>query len=146
MQRLYPDKVGRLLYNNLYERMYGFCVTYTPEIPPEPFINACLSAFYGGDDRIHIFVDIDNGNIVAHGVATIEENYGVVTINGRQVEDDRKRGEFAGEFIEYLGKLRDEIGASCSIYNVSKNVKVHEKKFGYTAVRTVMVQSNGGMG
>ena len=140
MQRLYPDNLGRLLHNALYLRMYDFSIRYCPELPPEPFVQACLSAFYSGDDRIRIFVDMVDNNIVAHGLVTIEENYGVTVVNGRQVVDDRKSGSFVGEFIEYLGKLKNEIGAHCSVYHVSKNIKVHEKKYGYTAVRTVMFQ------
>ena len=142
MQRLYPDNVGRLLHSAIYNRMVSFGDNYAPEIPSEPFVENCLNAFYLRDDRIQIFYDVNGNSIVAHGVITIEDNYGVIVVNGRQVQDDRKNGVFVDEFMEYLSKLRVEVGAHCSICSVSKNVKVFEKKYSYTAVRTIVVQSS----
>ncbi len=42
--------------------------------------------------------------------------------------------------IEYIEKLREFVGADCSIFSVTKHIKGLEKKFGYKTVRTVMMK------
>jgi len=141
MQRLYPDQLGRLLHDPLRNRIYDFNVIHSPEFPADVITDHWLNQFYQPDDNIHILVELDNKyNITAHCVTLIQEQLGYKIIMSPQLKDDKKSKTFVDECIEYFAKLRNEIRATCSIFIVTEHVKAYEKRYGYSAARTVMVQ------
>lgn len=144
MQRLRNDKLGRILHHQLYDRLIKFCEKYTPEFPAMPVVDYWFSRVFVGDDSIHILFDVDENFLVTgHGVITIQEAYGHRVVFGHQVQSNfetKTKNTFADEVMEYLNKLRDSIGATCSIIYVEKNAKLYEKKFGYKNVRSVLFQ------
>ena len=143
MQVLRNDSLSRALHNALYERMVSFSELYTPEFPAVPVVRDWLNRFYSGDTNIAFVVDLDDDfKLIAHAVILINEAYGYKVIMVPQLQDDTKQGKFIAETVEYVDKLLEETNSFCSEILVTKNVKVYEKKFGYKAVRTVMLKYN----
>lgn len=141
MQILKNNSLSRALHNVLFERMVSFSNQYTPEFPAEPIVNEWLCRLYSDDARLAILVDFDNSfNLTGHAVVVVNEAYNTKVIMIPQLQDDKKDGKFLGEVFEFVDKLREQISAYCSEIMVSKNVKALEKKYGYKAVRTVMLK------
>lgn len=142
MQRLYPDNLGRLLHDPLYQRLISFGIQYTPEFPIIPVVNHWLNLFYNDDPNIHILIDYDSTGISAHSFIMIQEAFNQRVVMCHQVQDDKRSGTFISEIMEYLDKLKSESGAYCIMANVPKNSKVYEKKYGYTIARAVMIKGD----
>lgn len=143
MQRLYPDTLGRVLHNSLYQRMVNFCQTYTTEIPAEPMVHAWLQRFYNGDLNLIITVNLDtNYNITAHALIDIQAFNGIKLIMVNQVEYNKAQPDSYGSFLEYIDKLMIETGSSYICMFVNKNQKVLKERYGYTITRTYMSKPN----
>lgn len=141
MPRLVNDALARILHNSLYERMVSFCDQYTPEFPSHPVVTAWLTRLYNGDDNLHIHVTLDNNyRITGHAVMDVQEAYGHKVVFCHQALADRGNAASIDEGIEYLEKLREHVGAVCSIFTVTKHIRSLEKKYGYKVARTMMVK------
>lgn len=145
MQRLLPDKLGRLYHAVLYDRMVAFATENTPEFPCEQIVMTWLQRFYAGDEDIQIIISTDaTGNLTGHAVLEIQDRFGIRALLCHQACHDKGSGDKfhqgMAEAIEYVDKLRDTSGAVCSMMTVGKNAKVYEKKYGYKVLRTVLIK------
>lgn len=143
MQRLLPDKLGMLYHAPLYERMLAFAKENTPEFPAEIAVSKWLQRFYGGDNTVHIIVDMnDSGELIGHAFIELQNIEGIKVLLCHQMAWQKGTAKSADidRGMEYLDKLRDNTEAVCSLITVEKNSKVYEKKYGYKILRTVMIK------
>lgn len=142
MIKLSNDNLGRILHFSLYNRLHSFCVTHTPEIPPEHFVNNILNRLYNNDPSLYLFVDLeDNYNITAHAVVDIQDAFTNRVIYCYQLQRDKPDTSKQDEFMETLDKLAEIHSATCIAFTVVKNSKVYEKKYNYTLARSVMIKT-----
>lgn len=140
-QRLLNDALGRLLHQQLFDRMVKFCEQYTPELPAVPVVTIWLSRFFQDDANIHILVTLsDNYVITGHNFIEVQEAFGYRVVVCHQAQADKGSSGSLDEGIEYIDKLRETIGAYCSLFTVTKHIKGLEKRYGYKLARTVMVK------
>ena len=143
MQRLYPDNLGRLLHNPLYDRLIAFGTTYTPEFPITQVVDYWLSLFYKSNSSIHILINYDSSGISAHSLMMIEEAFDLRVIMWYQCQDDKRQGTFINESMEYADKLKIESNAYLIKLDIPlKYVKMYEKKYGYTVARATMIKKD----
>lgn len=141
MQRLLPDKLGRILHDQLFNRLVSFAENYTPEFPAELFATLVLKRFYEGDENLHIVVEIDDRlSISGHAVLDIQEAFGVKVLTCYQFAHDKANLAKMEPAIEYLVKLANETGASSIKLDVAKNSSVY-KKYGFEQARTVLLRN-----
>lgn len=146
MMRLRPDRLGRLFYNSLYERMVKFATEHTPEFPADPVVHKWLSRFYNFDPLIHIVIDMDeSGNIVGHALFEIQKGLGFTVLTCHQIYHDSPKQGGIDEGMEYLDKLAVEVGATCIAVMVEKNANLYKKKYGFDTVRQVLIKKVGGV-
>ena len=142
MIHLTNDNLSRALHNSLYQRMLSFCIAYTPEFPGEQIVQQWLSRLYSNDTNLHILITLDDKyQITQHSVIDIVEAYGDRVVFCHQTEIDRGSKTALDSVMEYLDKLMYESNAVCISAVVSKNVKVYEKKYGYTQSRVCIIKS-----
>jgi hypothetical protein len=134
------DHLGKSLHGVLFNRLVTFAATITPEIPPVSIIEYWLNRFYANDPSIQLLVELDNSyNIVAHAVVEIQHVANAVVICCHQYQSDKPDMARLDEFIEYGRKLKLEHNAACMMFTTAKNTKAYEKRYGFKAVRTVMI-------
>lgn len=140
MQQLLPDGLGRILHEALYQRLLTFAKKYTADFPAEGVIHAWLNRFYAGDPSVIILVNIEQYQITAHAFIELQPIGGYQVVMVHQLEYDTKQTEPLQLFAEYLEKLLIESNSYCVCIQVSKNVKVYERKYGYKVVSTLMMK------
>ena len=141
MLRLTNDTLGMALHIALYQRLLAFCQQYTPEFPAEPIVQNWLTRLYNGDDTLYIVVTLDSAyNITHHSLIEVTENFGYRVVFCHQTMIDKGSTAKLDEVMEYLDKLAEQQEAVCISATVSKNVKVYEKKYGYTQSRVSIVK------
>lgn len=145
MFQLLPNTpLARIVHAVLHQRMVTFAEKYTPLDIAEVVVTRWLNRFYCGDPDIIIMVQQDEGsfNLVAHAVIEIQQIGEARVVCGHQLEFDRKFEGGLEEFMKLLDDLTVHIGAVGVCIEVSKNVKVFERKYGYTNTRTLMYKGN----
>lgn len=140
--RLQNDALARILHNPLYERVIDFCTKYTPEVPASIFAGNILSRLYAGDDRLHILVDLDNDyKIKGHAILEVQQQGDCKVIFCYQAYADKGTNSTLDQGMKYIDELAAAIHAESAMFTVTQHSKVLEKKYGYKAVRTVMVKN-----
>jgi hypothetical protein len=142
MQQLFPDGLGRILHEALYQRMLTFAKKYTADFPAEGVIQTWLNRFYAGDPTIIILADIEQYKITAHALIELQHVGGYGVVMGHQLEYDTKKTEPFDICIETLKKLKAETHAHCICLQVTKNQKVYEKKYHFKAVSTLLMYTD----
>jgi hypothetical protein len=142
--QLYPDSLGRILYESLYQRMLSHAKKYASDFPAEGVIAGWLNRFYAGDPTVIILVDLDQYRIISHAFIELQMVGGYQVVMGHQFEVDSKHQGAFPAFMEYLDKLKAETNSYCICLQTAKHIKVYEKKYGYKAVTTLMMKSDGG--
>lgn len=141
MIRLQNDSLARMLHHSLYERMLHFCTEYTPELPGEPVVSTWLNRLFSDDQDIHILVELnDNYQIIEHAVIDVQTILGYKVVYCHQVYRDKNNLASFDVGMEYIDKLRQQVGARCSMFSTVKHVQSLSKKYGYKVVRTVMMK------
>ena len=143
LHRLTNDTLGRLLHNAVYQRIVKFCEQYTPELPAQIVADAWMQRVYSGDNSLYILLDLDEQyNILGHAVIDIQNQFGYKVVHCYQAQAEiQKKSIVSLDFgFEYVDKLAAEVGAACTVFYVSNNVKGIERRYGYKAVRTVMMK------
>lgn len=142
--RLKNDDFSRALHAVLHKRLVSFCERYSPELPSEPIATLWLQRLYGGDPTLVILIDIDNAYTVhAHVVIDIQQFGGQKIAYCMQAEGDKADVKALDLGFEQLEKIAAEVGASCTVMQVARSSKVLEKRYGYKAVRTVLLKYQG---
>ena len=143
MQRLYPDNLGRLLHDPLYDRLISFGTIYTPEFPITQVVDYWLGLFYKSNSNIHILINYDSSGISAHSLILIEEAFDLRVIMWYQCQDDKRKGTFIDESMEYVDKLKSESGAYLIKADIPlKHAKAYEKKYGYSVARAIIIKKD----
>lgn len=142
MQRLYPDNLGRLLHEQLYQRLINFGTTYTPEFPIDQVVTYWLNdLFYKSNQDIHILVNYDSSAITAHSLIVVETAFNLRVVICYQAQDDKRSGTFINETIEYLDKLKDSSGAYIIKSEIPlKHIKTYKNKYGYTVSKATAIK------
>lgn len=141
------DHLGKSLHGVLFNRLAAFAETITPEIPAPSIIEYWLNRFYANDPSIKILIELNEQYaIVTHAVVEIQHVAGVVVICCHQYQSDKADLAKLDELVEYGRKLKLEHNAACMMFMAAKNTRAYEKRYGFKAVRTVMLEygeSNG---
>jgi len=138
--RLQNDSLARILHNTLYERIVDFCTKHTPEVPAGIFVNNILTRLYNGDDSLHVLVDLDEDyKVKGHAILEIQQQQGHKVIFCYQAQGD-KHNVTLDSGMKYVDDLAATVGAQSAMFSVTQHVKTLEKKYGYKAVRSIMVK------
>ena len=141
MIRLRNDKLGRALHNPIYERCIAFAEKYTPEFPADIAVSAWMNRVYADDPAMHVIITLDNSfAITEHAVIEVQEVYGHKVVVAHQVYRSKPQKGFFEEGVQYVEALSETERANCSVFSASEHVKAIERKYGYTATRTLMVK------
>ena len=141
LHRLQNDTLGRLLHNLVYQRIIKFCEQYTPELPAQVVADTWMQRVYNSDKNLYIMLDLDSQyNILGHAVIDVQDQFGYRVVHCYQIQGEKKSVAALDFGAEYLDKLAAEVGAACTVFYVKDNVKALEKRYGYHAVRTVMLK------
>lgn len=140
MIELRNDYLGKSLHGVLYNRFLSFAQRVTPEIPAEEIITLWLNRFYLNDPFIKILVEVDEQyRIIAHAVFEIQRVASVVVVACHQYESDKPSPARLDELVAYGRDLKAKVNAYCATFMVEKGVKAYEKRYGFKAVRTIML-------
>jgi hypothetical protein len=121
--------------------MMAFCEQYTPEISAEAVVQSWLSRLYSNDNNLYILVTLDNTyKITGHMVIDALQQYGHTVIYCYQAQSDKNNDGTVAEGLEFMDKLMAERQASCCIFSTAKSTSAFSKKYGYKALRTVMIK------
>jgi hypothetical protein len=149
MIRIYNDNLGRALHSVLYQRIHDFCIQYTPEFPAEAVVNNWLSRLYQSDLTLHILVELDDTfKITEHAIIEVSTILNNKVVYCHQVKNDKPSISHMGEIAEYLDKLQEHEGATCTVVTLTalRQTKGFEKKYNYQAIRTVMIKTAESVG
>lgn len=142
MIRITNDHLGRALHAVLYTRLFNFCAKYTPEAPAEGVVATWLSRVYTNDTYLHVLATLDESyNVIEHAVIDVQQVYNNVIVYCHQLERDTASLESMDEFMEFLDKLAEIHNASCIMFTIADHSKAFEKRYGYQAVRALMMKS-----
>jgi len=134
------DHLGKSLHGVLFNRLTAFAADVTPEAPAGPIVEFWLNRFYSNDGSIQILVELNQQyEVVAHAVLEIQNLAGVVVLSCHQYQADKADLQRFDELVEYGRKLKQQIGAAFMTFTTVKNVKAYEKRYGFKAVRTIMI-------
>lgn len=143
LHRLRNDTLGRLLHNAVYQRIIKFCEQHTPELPAQVVADTWMQRVYSDDNNLYILLDLDEQyNILGHAVIEVQDQFGYRVVHCYQAQAEvQKKSITSLDFgFEYLDKLAAEVGAVCTVFYASNNIKGIEKRYGYQSVRTVMLK------
>jgi hypothetical protein len=144
MIRIFNDNLGRILHFTLYQRLYNFCVKYSPEFPADIAVNSWMNRLYTSDMNLHILAEVDeNYKITEHALIDVANVMNHKVIYCHQMQHDTPSVSHATELMEYIDKLREHESAVASIFSMSsqKLARAVEKKYGYSILRTVLIKT-----
>lgn len=130
------------IHASLYQRLEAFCKQYTPEFPSDLIVKEWLRRLYQGDESLHILIEWDREKqaIYSHCVVEVSEMLGSRIVRCYQAQNDRnKKPQAIDDFMEYVEKLAESVGAICTIFDVQKHQKALEK-YGFQIARTTMLK------
>lgn len=140
MIELQNDHLGKSLHGVLFNRMVAFARSLTPELPPEGIINRWLSRFYESDPLVRILVEMNEQyQITAHAIFEIQQAFGVIVISCHQYHTDKSNLANLDAVVAYYRDLKAKTGATCGTFMTEKGSKAYEKRYGFKAVRTIML-------
>lgn len=144
MIRIFNDNLGRILHFTLYQRLYNFCVKYSPEFPADIAVNSWMNRLYSGDLSFHLLAEVDdNYKITEHALIDVANVMNHKVIYCHQIQHDTPSISHATELMEYIDKLREYEGAVASVFSMAnaKLARAVEKKYGYTILRTMLIKT-----
>lgn len=144
MIRIFNDNLGRILHFTLYQRLYNFCVKYSPEFPADIAVNSWMNRLYSGDLSFHLLAEVDdNYKITEHALIDVANVMSHKVIYCHQIQHDIPAISHATELMEYIDKLREHEGAVASVFSMAnaKLARAVEKKYGYTTLRTMLIKT-----
>jgi hypothetical protein len=134
------DHLGKSLHGVLFNRLTAFAAELTPEAPAGPIVEFWLNRFYSNDGTIQLLVELNQQyEIIAHAVLEIQHFAGIIVLSCHQYQSDKSDIHRVDEFVEYIRKLKHEIGAAFMTFTTVKNIKAYEKRYGFKAIRTIML-------
>jgi len=140
--RLQNDALARILHSSLYDRIASFCEKFTPEVPANVFAGNILARLYNSDDRLHILIDVDEDyKIKGHAILEVQQQGDCKVIFCYQAQGDKGTNITFDAGMRYVDELAAAINAHSAMFTAVQPSKAFEKKYGYKAVRTVMVKN-----
>lgn len=150
MIRIHNDNLGRILHFALHQRLYNFCIKYTPEFPAEIAVNNWLNRVFMSDPNLHLLVEVDDAyTITEHALVEVQSarvrvNTDHKVIYCHQAQHDKPSISHAVELMEYIDKLREHEGAIASIFSIAnaRHAAQFQKRHGYQILRTVLIKTS----
>ena len=139
----YDARAG-LLVPAVTQRIRAFCAQYMDEVDPDAFTRATMVQLWAQNPRLAIVALVnDEGKVVGHAVASIEESGEKVRVFISQCQADGNVGDAVKRAIALADAWGRKHGATHMAMSTQRDDGAWERRYGFKTQRHLMVRMIG---